>query len=218
VSSAPFCTFPSTRTHACLGLGLVNSLTPVVLLIPIAPLTAATTGGIVFLYAGVSARLQVPVLVFSWWLVGAGLLLALTLYVLYLVRLMARNVLSLAQAPAALIAIGPLGQAATALLLLGSAAAKGAFAEHARGTFITAAAAQSVLATSVLLAALLQGFALFWGLFAVLELVEAVVHHRRRTGRFADGYTLAWWSLVFPICTWSTSVCDSARPLTRRQR
>jgi tellurite resistance protein TehA-like permease len=44
-----------------------------------------------------------------------------------------------------------------------------------------------------------QGFSLFWGIFAFIELCESLWHHHRRTGHWADGYSLTWWSLVFPM-------------------
>jgi tellurite resistance protein TehA-like permease len=189
------------HTYIIPGLGLINSLSPVILLIPIAPLTTATAGGIICSYAGLSARLQVPVILYSWWLLGAGVFLAFMLYVLYLVRMMARSVVPPAQAPTTVIVIGPLGQAATALLVLGTAVSKGTFAQYSRGTFLTANTQESIFATSVLLAALLQGFSLFWGLFTIIEFVETLYHHKRSTGSWVEQYTLTWWSLVFPIGT-----------------
>jgi tellurite resistance protein TehA-like permease len=126
------------------------------LLIPIAPLTAATTGGLLCNFTHISARLQVPVIVYSWWLLGLGLLLSLMLDVLYLVRLMVKSVLPAQKAPTAVIVIGPLGQAATALILLGTAVSHGAFAEYDRGAFLTADTQSAIFAASVLGAMLLQ--------------------------------------------------------------
>jgi hypothetical protein len=193
---------PSVRYHKASvePLGLISSLTPTILLIPIAPLTAATTGGLICSSAGLSAWLQVPIIIYSWWLLGAGLCLAGMFYVLYLVRMMTRSVVPYNQAPTTVIVIGPLGQAATAFLLLGTVVSKGAFAQYSRGMFLTAATQESIFSMSVMAAVLLQGFSLFWGLFTIIEFVEAIVHNRQQTGKYLHDYTLSWWSLVLPIC------------------
>lgn len=182
------------------SLGLVNALTPVIMIIPMSPLTTAAISGTLTTYTDLSPRLTVPMLLFAFWLVGIGLLLNAMFYVLYLVRLMNRSVLPFERAPTSIIMIGPLGMGAFAFLNIGSAISKGhVFQQYARGTFLTAATEEAVFACCVVTAMVLQGFGIFWGGFAVVEMVESFVHHRQITGETTHGYSLSWWSIVFPI-------------------
>ena len=73
--------------------------------------------------------MQVPVLLYSYKLLGAGLGLSLTFNVLLLFRLIDRVVLPPATTSAAVIFIAPLGQNALALLALGTFGARGACAQ-----------------------------------------------------------------------------------------
>jgi tellurite resistance protein TehA-like permease len=119
------------------GIGLIAQLSPTILLIPIAPLTAAAVGGVLCTTTPehLSTRLQVPLIIYSYWMLGLGFFLSLMLDVIYLVRLISKSVLPPGAAPSAVIMIGPLGQAASALLALGTAVSHGAFADYARGPF-----------------------------------------------------------------------------------
>jgi tellurite resistance protein TehA-like permease len=203
-------------------LGLLSEWSPNSLLVSIAPLTAATVGGLLCEFTDISARMQVPVVIYAWWLLGMGLFLAFLFTTLHVVKMATKTNLPVMLAPSAIITIGPFGQAATALLTLGTVVQRGAFAEYARGQFLTSATQEAVFAVSVMGAMLLQGIrsvfglsrsclsrlislgSLFWGFIVTAELFQALSVNKRQTGQYIS-YSLSWWSLVFPIGLFSSS-------------
>ncbi|KAL8645177.1 MAG: hypothetical protein Q9226_007416 [Calogaya cf. arnoldii] len=138
----------------------IDNLQPIVLLPAIAPLTAASACGIVSFYGKLSARLQVPMIITGYVLLGLGLADAVMLLGVYVARLMNGGFPNKSQLWMNYVTValnnclmkkcqfrnlGPLGQASAALQLLGTAASSPGhmpFASYNRGTFITASAGQ----------------------------------------------------------------------------
>lgn len=183
-----------------------REISPVVFLPLISVMTAGTTGGIVVNYSsGISARLAVPVIVVSFLCLGYAFFLAQMIYSIYLHRLFTEGPAKGPMLASLVVTVGPLGQFATGLQLLGTAASgRDMFAGYAKGTFLTASAASSVAATCTLLALLVVGFAFLWITVVWYIFIEGLVKGETSFG-------MPWWSLIFPmgksaICLGSAAV------------
>ncbi|KAI4137779.1 MAG: hypothetical protein L6R39_007102 [Caloplaca ligustica] len=175
----------------------IDSVPPSVLLPAISPLTAASACGIVCYKGELSARLQVPMIITGYVLLGFGLADSVTLIGAYMVRLVNGGFPNKSQLWMNYILVGPLGQASAALQLLGKAASTPGnmtFASYNRGTFITASAGQVLQTVGTLSGLLIWSYAAWWMLFSLAMTVHL--------GFFADGgirkYSLSAWSSVFP--------------------
>lgn len=171
-----------------------RSLSPAIFLPLIAVMTLGTTGGIVTRYSvGMSARLAIPIIVTSYMVIGYAFFLSLLYYAIYAHRLLAVGPPMKAKLPSLCVTIGPLGQFATAIQLLSTAAnTRGLFGSYNRGTWLTASSASSVSAASELIALMVLGFGFLWITVAWYMIVEAVVQRKMP-------YSLTWWSMIFPM-------------------
>jgi tellurite resistance protein TehA-like permease len=171
-----------------------RELSPAIFLPLISVMTLGTTGGIVVNYSvGMSARLAIPIIVVSYLCIGYAFFLALLYYAIYAHRLVAVGPPEMAKLPAMVITIGPLGQFATAIQVVSTAAnTRGLFGSYNQGTWLTASAASSVSAASELLALMVVGFAFLWVTVAWYLVLEAAVMRKLP-------YSLTWWSLIFPM-------------------
>ena len=130
---------------------------------------------------------------------GVGILLGLILYVYLFHSLLAQGWPAPVQAPTMFILVGPMGQSAAALQILGAAATTyGRFAEYNTGTFLTAEAAKGLDAACVLIALLFNGLGVIWFIFGVYCMVERAYHKQLR-------WTPAWNAIIFPNSTLTTS-------------
>ena len=179
-----------------------RSLSPAIFLPLIAVMTQATTGGLIVNYsAGISSAEAIPIIIVSYMLIGYALCLAVLYYAMYLHRLLAVGPPQQPKIPSLVILVGPCGQFATAVQLLGTAAyTRGHFAAYNQGTFLTASAASSVSTVSTILALLVDGFAFLWITITWYLFVEALVKRRVSFG-------LTWWSLIFPMGTFAPFLC-----------
>lgn len=158
-------------------------------------MTLGTTGGILCNYsAGMTARLAVPVIVVSYMAIGYALFLSLLYYAFLAHKLLAEGLPPPEKIPALVIAVGPMGQFATAVQVLSTAAAsgRGLFGKYGEGTWLQASAASSVAAVAVVMALLALGFAVLWVTVAWYVVVERLVKRELP-------FSLAWWSLIFPM-------------------
>jgi tellurite resistance protein TehA-like permease len=190
-----------------------RELSPAIFLPLISVMTLGTTGGIVVNYSvGMSARLAIPIIVVSYLCIGYAFFLALLYYAIYAHRLIAVGPPEMAKLPAMVITIGPLGQFATAIQVVSTAAnTRGLFGSYNQGTWLTASAASSVSAASELLALMVVGFAFLWVTVAWYLVLEAAVTRKLP-------YSLTWWSLIFPMGMW-TRLCEQLeRELTEFSR
>lgn len=112
---------------------------------------------------------------------GAGMILYAIVAVLVVARLAMKGPPPPPMAPAVWIALGPPGAGGIALLRL---------ADAAEVTGVVAG--EALLVTTVILATLLMGFALWWLAFAGMVL-------RRQLRRGPVPYTPAWWAWTFPL-------------------
>lgn len=99
---------------------------------------------------GIEPRLSVPVIIVSFLLLGRAFFLALLYYAVFLHRLMAEGHSAGPRMATIVMTVGPLGQFATAIQLLGTVASEeGAFGGYGKDTFLTDQAASSVAAVCV---------------------------------------------------------------------
>lgn len=157
-------------------------------------MTQGTTGGLIVNYSvGITSAEAIPIIVVSYMLIGYAFCLAILYYAMYLHRLLAVGPPQEPKIPSLVILIGPCGQFATAIQLLGTAAyTRGHFAAYSQGTFLTATAASTVSTVSTILALLVVGFAFLWISVAWYLFFEGLVKRRISFG-------LTWWSLIFPM-------------------
>ena len=207
---------------------LVDRWLPTAVFVPIVGMmTAATVGGLIINNArDVSPGLAVPVIIVGFFVLGYGMLLALVVYSIYTHRLLTAGwpppekipgmILTVRPPPLfttssyhlflslhpflTSLQIGPCGQAASAIQLLGLAADQHHFfASYNHGIFLTGSPVSTSLHTAcILLALLLLGFATFWILVAYYAILEDML--RKRTHP-----SLAWWSTIFPVASVATA-------------
>jgi tellurite resistance protein TehA-like permease len=171
-----------------------RKLSPVILLPLISVMTLGTTGGIVTNYSvGLSASMAVPIIVVGYMCIGYALFLAILHYAFLMHKLVAVGLPPPAKIPSLVITVGPVGQFATAIQVLSTAAnTRGMFASYNQGTWLEAQAASSVSAAATLLALLALGFGFLWICVSWYIVVEAMVKRELP-------FSLAWWSLIFPM-------------------
>ncbi|KAL2040517.1 hypothetical protein N7G274_006496 [Stereocaulon virgatum] len=162
--------------------------------------TAAVAGALICNFSyDISPRLAVPVIIVGYFLVGWAVWLAIVLYGVYFQRLLAVGWPEPAKRPHMMMLVGPFGQSAAAIQLLGSAAkTKMDFAGYNKGTFLTAAAAPSANVASVVFALLLLGSDLFWITVALIGILEGAYERKM-------SYSLVWWTTIFPVSTMTTA-------------
>lgn len=171
-----------------------RDLSPAVFLPLISVMTLGTTGGVVTRYAvGLSAGAAVPIIVVGYMAIGYAVILSLLYYAYLAHKLIAVGMPPPAKLPSLVIAVGPMGQFATAIQVLSSAAStRGFFGDYHEGVWLESSAASSVSAVATLLALFALGFGFLWITVAWYSVLEALV--RRKLP-----FTVAWWSLIFPM-------------------
>lgn len=110
---------------------------PSILLPLIAALTAAAGGGVICRYGTLTPEQQVPVMIFSYLLIGMALPLSLAYDAVVLARYFDKKFPTGHPTGQIFILCGPLGQVSFALQILGEAVARGSFASYDSGIFLT---------------------------------------------------------------------------------
>jgi tellurite resistance protein TehA-like permease len=171
-----------------------RQLTPAVFLPLISLMTLGTTAGIITNYSvGISAKMAIPVIVTGYMAIGYALFLSLMYYAYIMHKFIAVGLPPPAKIPTLVICVGPMGQFATAIQTMSTAAnTRGLFGSYNHGVWLTSSAASSVSATAVLLALLALGFASMWIVLAWYIVLEAMVKKQLP-------FSLTWWSLIFPM-------------------
>jgi tellurite resistance protein TehA-like permease len=162
--------------------------------------TVAITGANVATFAkDLSAKLAIPMMILSFNWVGIGIILGVILYVYLFHALLAQGWPQPDATPTMFILVGPMGQSAAALQILGAAATTyHRFEDYNSGTFLTAEAAKSVDAACVLIALLFNGLGVIWFFFSVYAMLERAYMRELR-------WTPAWNAIIFPNGTLATS-------------
>lgn len=175
-------------------------LSTMVILPAVSVSTAAVEGAAIAAFTyNLDDRLGVPVIIVSFMLVGTGILFGLMLSTYLFHRLLADGWPPPAMTASVFIFIGPCGQSAAALQLLGSAANKyHFFARYNRGTLFTAEAAEPLQIACILVALLLTGLGIIWLMFSVAAMIERAVQKELE-------WTPGWNSIIFPTGTLCTA-------------
>ncbi|KAM0345120.1 hypothetical protein ACHAPU_006755 [Fusarium lateritium] len=180
----------------------LDQVTPIWLFPVIADIVASGTGAIV---ANVLPNDQHAIwtVIISYVLWGTSVPMAILILAMYYNRLMIHDSLPGQAAVTSLIAIGPLGQGAAAIQLLGQVALK----VFSRNDFIPKApiAGQFFYLTGILTAILMWGFALVWLFFAIV----AIVRHKLT-------FNLSWWGFTFPLGVFTVATTTLAQELPSR--
>ncbi|KAM0256558.1 hypothetical protein ACHAPA_012114 [Fusarium lateritium] len=139
----------------------------------------------------------------SYVLWGTSVPMAIIILAMYYNRLMIHDCLPGQVAVTSFIAIGPLGQGAAAIQLLGGVALK----LFSRNNFIPMApiAGQFFYLTGILTALIMWGFALVWLSFAL-----ATIARRELT------FNLTWWAFTFPLGVFTVATTTLAQELPSR--
>lgn len=176
-----------------------RTLTLSIILPAVATSTAALEGGVLALYAkDISADLAVPVIIVSFMLVGIGFFVAILISALFLQRILATSWYDGIKRPTLMILLGPTGQSAAALLVLSDASTLH-FPQYERGTALQPSVAAALHGACLLFALMLFGLGVFWTLWGVYAIIDAVVRREAK-------WTPAWYSTVFPTGTMNTAL------------
>lgn len=169
---------------------------PCSILLPvISALTCAAVGGAICQAMPLSPRLEVPLVVVAYMLVGIGTGLGLAYDAMLLFQYFSDNYPPVSQVWQDMILCGPFGQAGYALQVLGSVVKK-SFPAYGQGTLLTEEAAVPISAVSQFAAVLSWGFATFWWMFAIISIVHTVL--TQPGGIRKTTFSMGAWSLVFP--------------------
>ncbi|KAH7189126.1 voltage-dependent anion channel [Fusarium flagelliforme] len=180
----------------------LNQVTPSWLFPVIADIVASGSGAIV---ANVLPNDQHAIwtVIVSYVLWGTSVPTALLIMAMYYNRLMIHDIIPSQAAVTSFIAIGPLGQGAAAIQLLGKVALK----VFERNDFIPMApiAGQFFYLTGILTALIMWGFAIVWLFFAIATIV-------RRDFKF----NISWWAFTFPLGVFTVATTTLAQELPSR--
>ena len=171
-----------------------RKLSPAILLPLISVMTLGTTGGLITNYSvGLGASMAVPVIVTGYMCIGYAFFLSLLYYAFIAHKLIAVGLPPPMKIPSLVITVGPVGQFATAIQVLSTAAStRGMFGSYNQGTWLQASAASSVSAAATLIALLSLGFGFLWITVSWYIVVEALIKRQLP-------FSLTWWSLIFPM-------------------
>lgn len=177
-----------------------RTFTATIMIPAVGAATAGAEAGFIANYAyELSARVAVPMIIVGYFLTGLGIFLSLVFYTIFMHRLFTSGWPEPAKLPGMVMMCGPMGQAATALQSLSSAAmTRMDFANYNRGTFLTASAASGLSAASIMLALLCLGFAYFWFLVVLTAIIENAAKKKLTFG-------MMWWATIFPLGTVCTA-------------
>lgn len=185
-----------------------REMTPTIFLPLISVMTLSSTAGIICNYGvGMTPALAVPVIVVAYMAIGYSLFLSLMYYAFLTHKLLVVGLPLPAKIPALVITVGPMGQFATAIQVLSTAAStRGLFAGYAQGMWLQSSAASSVSATAILLALLALGFAFMWITVSWYIVIEHLV-------KKILPFSLTWWSLIFPMGVFTTALLNLSNAL-----
>ncbi|KAL6721807.1 hypothetical protein ACLMJK_000912 [Lecanora helva] len=178
----------------------IDGMPPNAVLPSIAAVTCAATCGTVAFAGDLSARAQVPLILVGYIVLGIGLPYSFIITAEYITYLLRNGLPPRGQSWMVWTLAGPLGQAAYACQILGSAAASPGhqvFANYDRGTFITASSGQVINAASALAGLVIWGYATFWALFSLIATIH--LEFCTQGGIRNSKYSLSVWSPVFPM-------------------
>lgn len=191
----------------------IENVHPSILLPVIAALTCAAGGGAICNATPLNPRLQVPLIIVAYLLVGAGLSLGLAYDAVILSQRFSAFYPPVEKVWQDMILCGPFGQGGFALQILG-AVVKKSFSAYGRGTLLTNQAAIPISVMSQFAGILAWGFGTFWWCFAILSIIHALIG--QPGGIKKTTFSTGTWSLVFPWVGYLWIMCDELLTSTGR--
>lgn len=139
-------------------------------------------------------------MIISFYWLGVGVLLGLFLNVYIIEDLIKKGWPAPEQTPTIFLLVGPMGQSASALQILGAAANPplNRFGDYNAGTFLTASSAQGLAAACTLTALMFNGLGIIYLILGIW-----LVYKRARERQLK--WVLAWNGFIFPNSTLTTS-------------
>lgn len=192
-------------TQLRLQAGGLENVSPAILLPVIAALTCAAGGGAICNATPLSPRLQVPLVIVAYLLVGAGLSLGLAYDAVILFQHFSDFYPPVEKVWQDMILCGPFGQGGFALQILGTVVKK-SFAAYGRGTLLTDQAAIPISALSQFAGILAWGFGTFWWCFAIISIIHTLISQPGGIKRTT--FSTGTWSLVFPWVGHLQTICE----------
>ncbi|KAI6838595.1 hypothetical protein KC332_g6087 [Hortaea werneckii] len=178
-----------------------TTLNPAIIIPFVGTTTDALVGGVICQYSGgVNARLAIPIIVSSYMICGLGFFVAILIWAAYFVKLMNSGLPPPHLTPSLIMLVGPAGQTAAALQVLGTAA-KTYFGAYDKGTFLQTQAGEMLATLGVMLGLFVIGIGLLFAIFGVYITLETAFKRQHK-------YTLIWWSTIFPMATVNTSFIE----------
>ncbi|TKA31064.1 hypothetical protein B0A50_02032 [Salinomyces thailandicus] len=157
-----------------------NTINPAIIVPFVGTTTNALVGGEICQYsAEVNARVAVPVIITSYIVCGIGFFVALLIYAAYFVKLMNTGLPPPPLTPSLIMLVGPAGQTAAAVQVLGSAA-QTHFGNYGKGTFLQSQAGELLATVGVLLALLFIGIGLLFAIFGVYVILETAYKRQHK--------------------------------------
>ncbi|KAI1843783.1 hypothetical protein JX266_010042 [Neoarthrinium moseri] len=198
----------------------IARLLPNVQLPLVTAMTTATAGSALCQATPLSPKLQVPLILVSYLLIGLAVPLASILDTLFLGRLYNETkddkanrgkseALNLAYQ--SLVLVGPWGQCSSALQGLGQAVLSGSFSHYNTGIILTSQAAPAIGYLSLFGGIIFWGHATFWWAFTIISVAQAAFGYGR--AQHKAGFDLAAWSMVFPWGVYTSAAEDLGRNL-----
>lgn len=175
-------------------------ISPLIFIPAVGVATLATVGGIISSYAyDISPGMAVPVIIFSFFSSGAGIIFSIMLVTYLFHDLLTHGWPKPMLSASMFIFVGPWGQSATNLQLLGAAAQKyHQFAGYNEGTFLTKTAALPLDVACILIALLLSGIGAVFLILAFCCMFRCAFRKELR-------WSPMWNAIIFPTGTLTTS-------------
>ena len=191
------------------------------MLLPIvATVVAGASGGVVSrAMAPYDPRLARSIVIVSFIVLGTGIPMAMFFTTLWLYRTIIVGLPAPAALPSLFLPLGPCGQGAFGLVLLGRVVHDLAY-NHTTGFAATTPMAQktesmlrvadAVYATGLVSGLFLWGLGLVWYVLATLITMD---HASRNTYFHHSNFTMGWTAYTFPIGVWATATDQLAKEL-----
>nr|XP_023876752.1 putative malic acid transport protein [Quercus suber]POE80733.1 putative malic acid transport protein [Quercus suber] len=188
------------------GVTNIKTIGPPLVVPFVGTTTDAVVGALIVSYSdGVNARLAIPVIIVSYILCGVGTWAGLLAFALIWARFVNYGPTPAALSPGLFLLVGPPGQVAAAVILLGYASSL-YFGAYDTGTFFTVTSGATLYTVGVFFGLLVLGLAMLFIFFALYTVID--VAFRRQ-----HSYSLIWWSTIFPMATVNTAFIGLATSL-----
>ncbi|WVF70057.1 hypothetical protein IAT40_004844 [Kwoniella sp. CBS 6097] len=187
----------------------ISNLTPT-LMYPVTGLVAtASAGSVLVEYTPLSVKLAMPVVIVSYLLVGAGLLLAILTLSAFFLRLLHNQTPEPKKVGTQLIPIAPFSNIAYSFDSLGNLAGpkRHIFQAYGKGSVVDPIFGQALYATGFVLGLCIWGFTTFWLLICIVAFIRDIPKTH---------FNLNMWSTIYPVGVYGLTCSKLASDLDSR--